>query len=251
LLTDAGNVDFPNPVEAPADEDFLALSGIDNHGHALYAQTPVEWPKLTYFGSNWEPDTLLTAYQRGFFPMPFEVDVDSEAIGWWSPAIRAIFIPDEIKVSRSLRNSLKKFTVTIDQQFREVVIACGDPQRPQGWINSNVVDAFTRLFELGHAHSVEVRDTRGDLVGGLYGVEIGGVFAGESMFHVSRDASKVALVHLGRIMSQTPGRVIDSQWMTDHLRSLGAREISRSDYCTLVTTKRGMSSAFTALAASG
>lgn len=244
MLTDLGDPDFPNPAEAPEDQDFLALSGIDNHGHVLYAQSPVEWPKLTYFGSNWEPRTLLTAYERGLFPMPFEVDADSEAIGWWSPAKRAIFVPSEIKVSHSLRNSLKKFTVTVDQQFRDVVMACGNPKRPQGWINLNVVNAFTRLYELGHAHSVEVWDSQGVLVGGLYGVEIGGIFAGESMFHVARDASKVALVHLGRIMNQTPGRIIDTQWMTEHLRSLGAREISRSEYCQLVSSKSEMPSAF-------
>ena len=124
------------------------------------------------------------------------------------------------------------------------MIACGDPQRPQGWINGNVVEAFTRLYELGYAHSVEVWDVHGDLVGGLYGLEIGGIFVGESMFHLSRDASKAALVHLGRIMNDTPGRIIDSQWMTEHLQSLGAREIARSEYCKLVANKRGMPSAF-------
>jgi len=244
LLCDDSKIDFPNPVEAPADEDFLALSGIDNRGHVLYAQTPVEWPKLTYFGSNWEPETLLAAYERGLFPMPYEIDDDSEAIGWWSPASRAIFMPNEIKISRSLRKNVKNFTVTVDEQFREVVVACGNPQRPQGWINLNVIKAFTRLYELGHAHSVEVLDSNGDLVGGLYGVEIGGVFAGESMFHLRRDASKVALVHLAHIMSQTPGRIIDSQWMTEHLRSLGAQEVSRSNYCQLVALKRSMPTAF-------
>jgi len=204
----------------------------------------VEWPKLTYFGSNWEPATLLAAYERGLFPMPYEIDDDSEAIGWWSPASRAIFVPEEIKVSRSLRQSMKNFTVTVDEQFRDVVIACGDPQRPQGWINTNVVNAFTRLNELGHAHSIEVRNRAGELVGGLYGVEIGGVFAGESMFHLERDASKVALVHLASLMSQSPGRIIDSQWMTEHLRSLGAKEVSRSMYCQLLLLKRSMPTAF-------
>ena len=244
MLGDEDEIDFPNPADAPDDQDFLALSGIDNHGHVLYAQTPVEWPKLTYFGSNWNAPTLLAAYARGLFPMPYELEDDSEAIGWWSPARRAIFVPDEITVSRSLRKSLKNFTVSVDQQFRDVVIACGDPSRPQGWINGNVVDSFTRLHELGHAHSVEVLNASGDLVGGLYGVEIGGVFAGESMFHQERDASKVALVHLGQILSRSPGRIIDTQWMTEHLRSLGAQEVSRAMYCQLVQTKLGMPSAF-------
>jgi len=244
LLPFDSDIDFPNPADAPDGEDLIALSAIDGQGHVLVAQTPVEWPKLTYFGSNWEPSTLLAAYERGLFPMPYEIDADSEAIGWWSPARRAVFVPDEIKVSRSLRKSLKSFTVTVDQQFREVVIACGDPARPQGWINERVIDAFTHLYELGHAHSIEVRNDNGELAGGLYGVEVGGVFAGESMFHYERDASKVALVHLGQIMKQTPGRLIDTQWMTDHLRSLGAREISRSMYCQLVSLKHEMPSAF-------
>jgi leucyl/phenylalanyl-tRNA--protein transferase len=244
VRTDSDEIDFPNPSDAPVDEDLLALSGIDSKGHLLYAKTPVDWPKLTYFGSNWEPDTLLAAYERGLFPMPYEIDDESEAIGWWSPTFRAIFVPEEIRVSRSLRQSMKNFTVTVDEQFRDVVIACGDPQRPQGWINTNVIDAFTRLHELGHAHSIEVRDTAGELVGGLYGVEIGGVFAGESMFHQVRDASKVALVHLASLMSRTPGRIIDSQWMTEHLRSLGAQEIGRSSYCQMVLQKRSMPTAF-------
>ena len=247
MLADEAEIDFPNPTDAPDDQDFLALSGIDNHGHVLYAQTPVEWPKLTYFGSNWNAPTLLAAYARGLFPMPYELEDDSEAIGWWSPARRAVFVPDEIKISRSLRQSMKSFTVTVDQHFRDVVIACGHPSRPQGWINGYVIDSFTHLHELGHAHSVEVHNSRGQLVGGLYGVEIGGVFAGESMFHLERDASKVALVHLGRIMGQSPGRIIDTQWMTEHLRSLGAQEVSRAMYCTLVQTKLGMPSAFNSI----
>ena len=239
-----GDVDFPDPNDAPSDQDFIALSAIDSSGDVLYAQTPVAWPKLTYFGSNWEPDTLLTGYQRGLFPMPYELDEDSEAIGWWSPSPRAVFIPEDIKISRSLRQSMKRYTVTVDQDFRQVVLACGDPSRPQGWINDRVVDAFTRLHELGHAHSVEVYAESGALMGGLYGVEIGGVFAGESMFHHARDASKVALVHLAQILSQQSGRIIDTQWMTDHLRSLGAHEVSRAEYCQLVQAKRDMPSAF-------
>ena len=244
MLTIDSEIDFPDPGDAPDDEDFLALGATDNRGNLLYAKTPVEWPKLTYFGSNWEPRTLLAAYERGLFPMPYELDEDSETIGWWSPAVRAIFVPDEIKVSRSLRKSLNRFTVTVNQQFRNVVSACGDPSRPQGWINGNVIDAFTRLHELGYAHSVEVLNASGDLVGGLYGVEIGGIFAGESMFHVERDASKVALVELGRIMSRTPGRVIDTQWMTEHLKSLGAQSISRTEYCELLQAKLSMPAAF-------
>jgi len=244
VLADDGEIDFPNPAQAPEDEDLVALSGIDNRGHVLYAQTPVDWPKLTYYGSNWDPSTLLAGYARGLFPMPYELDDDSEAIGWWSPSRRAIFIPNEIKISRSLKKSMNGLTVTVDKQFRDVVMACGDPARPQGWINSSVIDAFTRLHELGHAHSIEVINSHGQLVGGLYGVEIGGVFAGESMFHHERDASKVALVHLGHIMSRSAGRIIDTQWMTEHLRSLGAQEVSRADYCQLVQTKLGMDSAF-------
>lgn len=230
------SIDFPDPREAPLEYDLLAVGGFDLDGYEVIAPKDIEWPKLTHFGSQWDPEVILQAYRRGLFPMPFEIDGQFSTIGWWSPAQRAIFYPERINVSRSLRRDLPNFTVTFNQQFEEVVKACGDPSRPQGWIDDNVVAAYLELHRMGHAHSVEVWQ-QGELVGGLYGLALGGVFAGESMFHKVTNASKVALVHLGKWLSDGQGRIIDSQWMTEHLGSLGAVEISRTEYCELLASK--------------
>ena len=233
-------IDFPDPREAPHDCDLLAVSRIGRDGSLITAPPDIEWPKLTEFGSSWDPEVLLEAYQRGLFPMPFEIDGEVIGIGWWSPAQRAIFDPAHIKISRSLRKDLSKFTVTFNQDFHAVLRSCGDPSRPQGWINQDIADAYGRLHQMGIAHSVEVWQ-QGQLVGGLYGVAIGGVFAGESMFHKVTNASKVALVHLGRWLDDGSGRIIDSQWLTEHLASLGAVVIDRVDYCDLVQAKSHIS----------
>ena len=166
--------------------------------------------------------------------MPLDVDGLTDGIGWWSPARRALFMPGGLRVTRSLGASVKKFRFTADTCFVDVVRACGDPRRPQGWIDDNVVSAYCALHELGVAHSVEVwRDD--DLVGGLYGVDVGGIFAGESMFHRVTDASKAALV---RLVELAGDRVIDTQWLTDHLARLGAVEVARGDYLTLLARRR-------------
>ncbi len=123
--------------------------------------------------------------------------------------------------------------MTVDQAFGVVIEACADPDRPHGWINGPIVAAYTRLHELGWAHSLEV--WRGDdLVGGLYGVAVGGLFAGESMFHRARDASKVALVHLVDRLRDGGGRLLDVQWTTPHLVSLGAVDVPRPTYLDLL-----------------
>jgi leucyl/phenylalanyl-tRNA--protein transferase len=166
--------------------------------------------------------------------MPYEIDGNESAIGWWSPKSRAIFYPDQIHISTSLKSEMKRFTVTVDQNFEAVIRACGNPERESGWINEDVISAFTTLHEIGVAHSIEVWDGDGSLAGGLYGLELGGVFAGESMFHVVKNASKVALVHLGSLLNDGQGRVIDTQWMTGHLESMGAKTIDRGDYCQIL-----------------
>lgn len=177
---------------------------------------------------DWESSTLLQAYAHGYFPMPRELE--SDAIDWWSPDPRAVFDPRAVQPSRSLRQSIRGYRITLNTAFDAVVTGCADPGRPSRWIDTNVRIAYHELHALGWAHSVEVwRDE--DLVGGLYGVEIGGLFAGESMFHRTRDASKVALVALAQLLAGAPGpRRIDSQWITPHLRSLGAIEIPRTAY---------------------
>jgi leucyl/phenylalanyl-tRNA--protein transferase len=177
-------------------------------------------------GADLAPGTLLQAYRKGMFPM----NLSDGHLGWWSPVERAIIPLDGLRVSRSLRKSVRRFTVTVDDDFEGVIEGCADPTREGGWITGDIVSAYEELHRLGWAHSVEVWDSEGDLAGGLYGVAIGGLFAGESMFHRARDASKVALVHLVVVMNQGGGKLIDVQWMTPHLEAMGAVTIGRDAY---------------------
>jgi leucyl/phenylalanyl-tRNA---protein transferase len=186
---------------------------------------------LVGVGLDLEPETLVNAYRNGLFPM--RLNGRRGALGWWSPDPRGVLPLDGLHVSRSLRAATRRFAVTIDTDFAAVVAGCADRSRPGGWIGPDIRNAYGRLFELGVAHSVEVRDPfDGELLGGLYGVSLGGMFAGESMFHRRRDASKVALVELVRVLAadQVRGRLLDVQWTTPHLRSLGAVDIPRSAY---------------------
>ncbi|HYF44943.1 MAG TPA: leucyl/phenylalanyl-tRNA--protein transferase [Acidimicrobiales bacterium] len=180
-------------------------------------------------GADLEPGTLLAAYRSGLFPMP----VDGGVVAWWSPDPRGILPLARLKVTRSLRQSAGRFQVSVDRAFPTVIEACADPDRPHGWISRPVIEAYVRLHELGWAHSVEVWDGD-DLVGGLYGVAVGGLFAGESMFHRARDASKVALLHLVRLLDDARPRLLDVQWTTPHLVSLGAVDVPRPTYLALL-----------------
>ncbi len=175
-------------------------------------------------------DSLLSAYRAGYFPMPVR-----RRIAWFSPNPRGIFLPGHLRVTKSLQRSSRRFEIRVNSAFSEVITACGDPARPLGWINRAIIESFTALHHAGHAHSVEAWDAEG-LAGGLYGVSIGGFFAGESMFHRRADASKVALLALDEILQTVPGAVIDTQWTTDHLVSLGAFDVTRGDYAQLLTT---------------
>ena len=180
-------------------------------------------------GADLEPGTLLAAYRTGLFPMP----VRRKVVGWWSPEPRGILPLDGLRVSRSLRKSCRRYEVRIDTRFREVMLRCGDPKRPHGWINPALVDAYERLFRLGWVHTVETY-ADGDLVGGLYGVHIRGLFAGESMFSTATDASKVALVSLVERLRAAGVTLLDVQWATPHLESLGAIEVPRTEYLALL-----------------
>ncbi len=154
-------------------------------------------------------------------------------IGWWSPDPRAVLPVEGMHVSRSLQRSIRRFDLTVDRSFEAVMRGCADPRRPHGWIDDDFVRAYVRLHELGWAHSVEVwRDE--ELVGGVYGVSIGVFFAGESMFHRATDASKAALVGLTGLLARAPGALLDVQWLTPHLESLGCVELPRSDYLDLL-----------------
>jgi len=199
-----------------------------------------ELDDLVAVGADLAPGTLVAAYRLGLFPMPG--DRPGEVL-WFSPVMRGVLPLDAMRVTRSLRKSLKRFELRLDTAFREVVLACADPRRDGGWIDAAFVEAYVELHRLGWAHSVEAwRD--GELVGGLYGVEIGGLFAGESMFHRARDASKAALVGLVELLSAAPGpRVLDVQWQTEHLASLGVIEVPRADYLAMLDGALGSSAA--------
>lgn len=176
-------------------------------------------------GGDLSPGLILDAYRKGMFPM----NLPDGHLGWWSPVERAVLPLDGLRISTSLRKSTRRYNVSVDEDFESVVQWCADVDRPNGWITDEIAEAYVELHRLGWAHSVEVWDADGALVGGLYGVSIGGLFAGESMFHLARDASKVALVHLVVIMSHG-GKLLDVQWQTDHLESLGVKVIGREEY---------------------
>jgi leucyl/phenylalanyl-tRNA--protein transferase len=158
------------------------------------------------------------------------VETPEPLLGWWSPDPRGILPLEGFRATRSLRQSAKRFDVRVDTCFERVMRACADPARPKGWITEDFIEAYGRLHALGWAHSVEVFDRNGELAGGLYGVKIDGLFAGESMFFRQRDASKVALLGLVELMRASQMTLLDIQWLTEHLASLGAIEISRRDY---------------------
>lgn len=177
--------------------------------------------------------------------MPLEIPVeDSETftdellrpggrhvLGWWSPDPRGIVPLDGMRITRSLRRSLRRFDVTFDTDFDSVIRSCAEPDRDGGWIDEGIIEAYVELHRLGWAHSVEVRDpSDGRILGGLYGVHVDGLFAGESMFHRATDASKVALVALVDRLRAIGVVLLDTQWLTPHLASLGAIAIPRSEY---------------------
>jgi leucyl/phenylalanyl-tRNA--protein transferase len=184
--------------------------------------------EVVAMGADLSPGTLLAAYRAGMFPMPLQ-----GALAWWSPDPRGVIPLDGLRVSRSLRRSCRRYEVRVDTAFEEVVAACADPRRPSGWINRDIAAAYVELNRLGWAHSVEAWDSEG-LAGGLYGVAIGGLFAGESMFHRRTDASKAALVGLVQRLRASDARLLDVQWVTPHLASLGAVEVSRDFYLDLL-----------------
>ena len=189
---------------------------------------------------------VLLSYRAGLFPMGVGAG-GTGRMGWWAPRRRGVLLPGDLRVTKSLRKSMKHFTFSRDRAFEQVIRACGDPNRPGAWITEEIIALYLGLHSEGWAHSVEVW-AGGELVGGLYGVAIGSFFAGESMFHTRRDASKAALVHLvglfdgvdgtaddaGTDTEASSGRrgewLIDTQWQTSHLRSLGVSEISGLEY---------------------
>lgn len=189
------------------------------------ARSPAQHPLAR--GGDLSPERLVHAYERGIFPWYGEGTPPL----WWSPDPRAILEPHAIHVSRSLRRTLRqrRFRVGWSERFDEVVAACATVRRRGTWILPEMARAYSRLHELGHAHSVEVWEET-ELVGGMYGVLVGGLFAGESMFSRATDASKVALVVGARALFTAGLRLFDVQFRTDHLASLGVTELPRAEY---------------------
>ena len=206
-------------------------------GESRWGFPPVSaWPDddLIAVGADLSPATLVTAYRHGIFPM--DVHAPTPVLGWWSPDPRGIVPLDALRVTQSMRRSARRYDVRVDTRFVDVMRGCGNPARKDGWISEAFIDAFTTLHRMGWAHSVEVFDQSGQLTGGLYGVRMGGFFAGESMFHIGRDASKVALMALVDLMRESGMTLLDVQWKTEHLASLGAIEVSRGEYLALLAT---------------
>lgn len=205
---------MPNPLVAPPGVDLIAM------------------------GADLAPGTLLAAYRAGLFPMPDDPATRGGKIAWYSPDPRGVLPLDGLRVSHSLRKHVKRFEVRHDTAFRQVMLGCADDRRPGRWINADFVEAYCVLHRLGWAHSVETyRD--GELVGGLYGVQVGAFFAGESMFHRETDASKVALVRLVERLNDIGARLLDVQWTTPHLESLGAVSVPRPTYLTMLADAIG------------
>lgn len=178
-----------------------------------------------------DPEVLLQGYRLGVFPMAME---DGE-IEWFSPDPRAILPLDKFHVPQTLERVVRKksFEIRIDASFPEVMRQCA--QRSETWINGEIIESYTRLHHLGQAHSVEAWQN-GELAGGLYGVSIGAAFFGESMFHHVRDASKVALLALVEHLRAQRFTLLDTQWLTPHLKKFGAIEIPRTEYLHRLST---------------
>ena len=215
------------PIEPPP-TPWVLTRPPDDHPHDAWA-----------FGADLEPGTVLGAYRLGIFPMR----VDGELV-WWSPPRRAVIPIEGFAPSRSLRRAARAYEIRIDTAFAEVVAGCADPARPHGWIDGSFVDAYSELHDLGWVHSIEAWDEDG-LAGGLYGVGVGGLFAAESKFHRRTGASKVALHALVSHLSDRGGpRLLDVQWATPHLESLGAVEVTRAEYHVLLDRALALPDAF-------
>ncbi|HJQ35701.1 MAG TPA: leucyl/phenylalanyl-tRNA--protein transferase [Thermoanaerobaculia bacterium] len=186
-------------------------------------------------GEDLRVETLREAYRKGIFPWPH----DSVPLPWFSPRRRAVLFLDELYIGRSLRKAAARsaFTFTIDRDFRSVIRACSEMPRPDQdgtWIHPNIIQAYTRLHDAGDAHSIEAWQGN-ELAGGLYGVDAGGLFTGESMFHTHSGASKLALLFLADHLRARGATLIDCQVMTPHMQALGAREIARGKFLDLLT----------------
>ncbi|WP_299185511.1 leucyl/phenylalanyl-tRNA--protein transferase [uncultured Psychrobacter sp.] len=222
-LKSLGRYDFPDPIS------------IDPDGIGIVA-----------VGGDLAPQTLISAYAQGLFPW-FNED---EPIAWWCPEPRCVMIPTDYKPSKSLRKqaSRTRWQLTLDQAFDDVIHACSLPRSnglPEGehtWIHEEMIEAYTKLHMHGFAHSIEVWDEKGALIGGLYGLKIGSIYFGESMFHRASNASKMAFWGLMRLCEQSNVALVDCQLPNDHLMSLGATTLPRPDFLAQLDTLIGSGS---------
>lgn len=231
-----GGVREPNGLLTSLRVSYAAMFRLHRHDLRFPPVDQASPEGLLAVGGDLRPERLLEAYRNGIFPWYN----DHQPILWWSPDPRTVLFPENLHVSRSLKRRLRSnaFTVTLDTSFRDVMEQCAGPrpQYPEGgtWITGDMLDAYTRLHELGYTHSVEAWQDR-RLVGGLYGVALGGAFFAESMFTKVDDASKVTLVKLVRQLQVWNFRLIDCQQSSPHIRRFGAQEIPRPDFITHLT----------------
>ncbi|MEC5211297.1 leucyl/phenylalanyl-tRNA--protein transferase [Psychrobacter sp. PL15] len=219
-LKSLGRYDFPNPAD------------VDPNGIGVVA-----------VGGDLAPETLISAYAQGLFPW-FNED---EPIAWWCPEPRCVMVPTDYKPSKSLRRQAKheRWQLTLNQAFDDVIHACSLPRSdglPEGehtWIHDEMIEAYTELHARGFAHSVEVWDDDGQLIGGLYGLKIGSIYFGESMFHRASNASKLAFWGLMRLCAQSNVALVDCQLPNEHLISLGATTLPRADFLSQLDTLIG------------
>ena len=191
---------------------------------------PESWRSDDLIGVSREFDVelVLAAYRSGVFPMPTR----RRLMGWYSPMVRGVLPLDGLRVTRSLRKMTKRYEIRFDSDFEAVLDGCADRRREGGWIDRDIRRVYGQLHRMGVVHSVEAWTDSGQLAGGLYGVSLGGLFAGESMFHAVTDASKVALIALVELLGDVHAvdRLLDVQWRTDHLATLGVVELARAEY---------------------
>ncbi len=212
-----------------------------------FVEKPQDFPKvsdaliepdgLLAFSNELSSNLLISAYQNGIFPW----FTQQQPVLWWSPSVRAILVPAEIKLRKSLRQSIRKnkYTLSINRDFNRVIKNCATIKRPDQddtWINQQMIEAYTELHTMGHAHSIECWKDE-VLVGGLYGIFSQGIFCGESMFSKSTDASKVCLLGLAQNAEELGIHIIDCQMMNPYLESMGAKELSRKQFLNLLKQK--------------
>lgn len=233
--------DFVNDIRITPEAFVQHIKSLGRYDFPEPAIVDPEGMGIVAIGGDLAPETLISAYAQGLFPW-FN---DDEPIAWWCPEPRCVMQPTDYQPSKSLRKQANRsrWQLTLNQAFDEVIHACSLPRSngrpPEGehtWIHDEMIDAYTELHAQGFAHSIEVWDDKGALVGGLYGLKIGGIYFGESMFHIASNASKLAFWGLMCLCEQSNVKLVDCQLPNDHLMSLGAITLGRSEFLIQLDT---------------